>query len=133
MVTRQEQHANIFVPSIDQFWRSAMKTLTVVSSLALSFALVAGAQAQTPRGDIDNTPFQGVYGQTDNSTSRAQVVAELQQARAAGLTGNYEPDNAPFTAQADTPSVPAATASNSNDPYAALNFGDYDNLPFQGV
>lgn len=109
-----------------------MKIQTIVSSVALSLALVAGAQAGTPRGDTDNVPFQGVYGQVDsNAASRDQVVAQLQQARAAGLTGNDDVDNAPFTAQADAPSAPAIAQSGSV--HGDVAFGDIDNQPFQGV
>ncbi|WP_157792849.1 DUF4148 domain-containing protein [Bordetella genomosp. 8] len=111
-----------------------MKIQTIVSSVALSLslALVAGAQAGTPRGDTDNVPFQGVYGQVDNgATSRDQVVAQLQQARAAGLTGNDDVDNAPFTAQADAPSAPAI--AQSGGVHGDVAFGDIDNQPFQGV
>jgi hypothetical protein len=109
-----------------------MKIQTIVSSVALSLALVAGAQAGTPRGDTDNVPFQGVYGQVDNgAASRDQVVAELQQARAAGLTGNGDVDNVPFTAQAQSPSVPATVAA--GNAHADVAFGDIDNQPFQGV
>jgi hypothetical protein len=108
-----------------------MNAKTIVSALILSFAAVGAAQAATPRGDIDNTPFQGVYGQVDNGASRAQVVAELQQARAAGLTGNYESDNAPFTAQADSGVTRAQVAAGIvHDNFA---FGEPDNQPFQGA
>lgn len=72
-----------------------MKTLTgaVMVSLAL---LSAGAYA-SPNGDPTNVPFQGVYGaQTSNSMSRAQVQAELAQAKAAGLVSNVEPNDTPF-------------------------------------
>jgi hypothetical protein len=109
-----------------------MKIQTIVSSVALSLALVAGAQAGTPRGDTDNTPFQGVYGQVDgNAASRNQVAAELQQARVAGLTGNADVDNVPFAAQAEAPSAPAVAETGSV--HGDVAFGDIDNQPFQGV
>ncbi len=72
-----------------------MKTLTgaVMVSLAL---LSAGAYA-SPNGDSNNQPFEGVYGaQTSNSLTRAQVQAELAQAKAAGLVSNVEPNDTPF-------------------------------------
>jgi hypothetical protein len=103
-----------------------MNAKTIVSAVILSFAAIGAAQAATPRGDIDNQPFQGVYGQADNGASRAQVVAELQQARAAGLTANAESDNAPFTAEADTGLTRAQVALGSD-------FGDTDNQPFEGA
>ena len=109
-----------------------MKIQTIVSSVALSLALVAGAQAGTPRGDTDNIPFQGVYGQVDsNAASRADVVAQLQQARAAGLTGNDDVDNAPFTAQAEAPSAPAVAQSGSVHGDVAL--GGLHKHPVQNV
>lgn len=111
-----------------------MNVQTLVSSVAVSLALVAGAHAQTPRGDSDNTPFQGVYGQTDNSSvSRDQVLSELAQARAAGQAGNNDDiDNAPFTPRNDS----VASAPSEPEPTSvigSLHFGDIDNLPFQGV
>ncbi|WP_157792847.1 DUF4148 domain-containing protein [Bordetella genomosp. 8] len=108
-----------------------MNAKTIVSAFVLSFAAIGAAQAATPRGDSDNTPFQGVYGQQASSASRDQVVAQLEQARAAGLTANADNDNAPFTAQADTPSIPAAVAQ-SGDSNTDLAFGDIDNQPFEG-
>jgi DNA-binding LacI/PurR family transcriptional regulator len=110
-----------------------MKVQTIVSSLAVSFALVAGAQAGTPRGDINNTPFQGVYGQNDSSSvTREQVAADLQQARANGVVLFGDSDNVPFAAQASTPSVPAAQVD-ANSVHGDVAFGDIDNQPFQGV
>ncbi|ARP84799.1 DUF4148 domain-containing protein [Bordetella genomosp. 9] len=108
-----------------------MKAKTIVSALILSFAAIGAAQAATPRGDIDNTPFQGVYGQADDGASRAQVLAELQQARAAGLTGNGDVDNAPFLAQADSGVSRAQVVSNIG--HDDMAFGDLNNQPFQGV
>ncbi|ARP84819.1 DUF4148 domain-containing protein [Bordetella genomosp. 9] len=112
-----------------------MKAKTIATALILSFAAIGAAQAGTPRGDIDNTPFQGVYGQDDNGVSRAQVVAELQQARAAGLTGNSEPDNTPFTAQADNGVSRAQVAAEvqAGNGSSHVAFGDPDNAPFEGV
>ncbi|ARP79775.1 hypothetical protein CAL12_02330 [Bordetella genomosp. 8] len=109
---------------------TAMNAKTIVSAFVLSFAAIGAAQAATPRGDSDNTPFQGVYGQQASSVSRDQVVAQLEQARAAGLTANADSDNAPFTAQADVASVPAV--AQGGGVHADLAFGDIDNQPFQG-
>jgi hypothetical protein len=103
-----------------------MNAKTIASALVLSFAAIGAAQAAPPRGDIDNVPFQGVYGQADNGVSRTQVVAELQQARVAGLTGNAESNNTPFTAQAESGLIRAQVASGSD-------FGDTNNQPFQGA
>ncbi|OZI52631.1 DUF4148 domain-containing protein [Bordetella genomosp. 4] len=62
-----------------------MKTLT--SALLVSMSLLsAGAYAASPNIEPNNVPFQGVYGQVDaNAPTRAQVVADLAQAKAAGL------------------------------------------------
>jgi hypothetical protein len=101
-----------------------MKAKTIVSALILSFAAIGAAQAAN--SEPNNVPFQGVYGQADNGVSRAQVVAELQQARVAGLTGNADSDNAVFTAQADSGVTRAQVALGSD-------FGDTNNQPFQGA
>src|SRR3546814_21069136 len=61
-----------------------MKTL---ASLLLISATFAGttAYAASPNLEPNNVPFQGVYGQVDaNAPTRAQIVAELQAAKAAG-------------------------------------------------
>jgi hypothetical protein len=113
-----------------------MKAKTIVSALILSFAAIGAAQAGTPRGDTDNQPFQGVYGQVDNGATRAQVVAELAQARAAGLTGNNgDSNNVPFTAQADSGVSRAQIVADIDrgNTATSLAFGDVDNLPFQGA
>ncbi|WP_157664437.1 DUF4148 domain-containing protein [Bordetella genomosp. 9] len=112
-----------------------MQAKTIATALILSFAAIGAAQAGTPRGDTDNEPFQGVYGQNESSASRDQVLADLQQARAAGLTGNGDIDNAPFAAAADsgvTRAQVAAEASQANSS-TGIAFGDIDNQPFQGV
>ena len=101
-----------------------MKAKTIVSALILSFAAIGAAQAAN--SEPNNVPFQGVYGQAASSVSRSQVVADLQQARQAGLTGNADIDNAPFTAQADSGVSHAQIALGSQ-------FGDTNNQPFQGA
>jgi serine protease inhibitor ecotin len=101
-----------------------MNAKTIVSAVILSFAAIGAAQAAN--SEPDNVPVQGVYGQADNGASRAQVIAELQQARAAGQTGNGDVDNAPFLAQADSGLTRAQVALGSD-------FGDTNNQPFQGV
>jgi len=79
-----------------------MKTLT--SALLVSMSLLsAGAYAASPNIEPNNVPFQGVYGQVDqNAPTRAQVVADLAQAKAAGLVTYGEEE------------YPVETASNSN-------------------
>lgn len=110
-----------------------MKAKTIVSAVILSFAAIGAAQAAN--SEPNNVPFQGVYGQADNAVSRAQVVAELQQARAAGLTGNRELNNVPFTAQADTGVTRAQVVADIDrgNTVTQLAFGDSDNVPFQGA
>jgi hypothetical protein len=115
-----------------------MKAKTIATALILTFAAVGAAQAQTPRGDTDNEPFQGVYGQDSHSSvTRDQVVAELQQARAAGLSGrNGDIDNAPFAAVNDDGGVTRAQVAagiDHADTATDIAFGDIDNQPFQGA
>ncbi|ANN72699.1 DUF4148 domain-containing protein [Bordetella bronchialis] len=111
-----------------------MKAKTIATAFILSFAAIGAAQAGTPRGDTDNQPFQGVYGQDEGGASRTQVLSELAQARAVGLAGNNaDPDNTPFAAQADSGVSRAqviAQIHQGNDVDPA--FGDSDNQPFQG-
>ena len=110
-----------------------MKAKTIVSALILSFAAIGAAQAAN--SEPDNAPFQGVYGQAANSVSRAQVVAELQQARAAGLIASGDSDNAPFVAQADSGVTRAQVAAgiDHGNTATSIAFGDLDNQPFQGA
>jgi Tfp pilus assembly protein FimT len=106
-----------------------MKTKLIAASIIASFALIGAAQA-SPNSEPDNTPFQGVYSQNDTGASRAQVVADLAQARTAGIATFGESDNAPFTAQADTGVTRAQVAAQIGD--TSLAFGDTNNVPFQG-
>ncbi|ANN77429.1 DUF4148 domain-containing protein [Bordetella flabilis] len=112
-----------------------MNAKTIASAFILSFATIGAAQAATPRGDSNNVPFQGVYGQADTGATRAQVIVELQQARTAGLTSNVEINNAPFTAQADNGASRAQIRADidSGNTTSSLAFGDVNNQPFQGV
>ena len=75
-----------------------MKTLT--SALLVSMSLLsAGAYAASPNIEPNNVPFQGVYGRVDpNAPTRAQVAAELAQAKAAGLVTFGEEDYPPTQA-----------------------------------
>jgi hypothetical protein len=106
-----------------------MNTKLITASLIASFALIGAAQA-SPNSEPDNTPFQGVYAQNDSGASRTQVLADLQQARANGLTALGDSDNAPFLAQADTGVTRAQVAAQITMP--AVAFGDSNNVPFQG-
>jgi hypothetical protein len=111
-----------------------MTTKTIATSLILSFALIGGAQAATPRGDSDNVPFQGAYGQVDSSAAtRAQVQAELQQAQSAGQVAFGDSNNVPFTAQADSSVTRAKVAAEAARQSGSVAFGDSNNTPFQGA
>jgi hypothetical protein len=106
----------------------AMKAKTIVSALILSAATIGTAHAQL-------TPFQGVYGKQYSDVTRDQVVQEMRAARAAGLTGNEDMDNQPFTAQKESDADRTGVATNADhDPSGLANvkFGDTDNVPFQG-
>ncbi|MFC4279170.1 DUF4148 domain-containing protein [Achromobacter aloeverae] len=111
-----------------------MRIQTIATSAALVLALVGIAHAGTPLGDPDNTPFQGAYGQSDNaSASRAQVQAELQQAKAEGLVARGDLNNVPFAAQADSGVSRTQVAADVAQTPGATAFGDPDNVPFQGA
>lgn len=61
-----------------------MKTLASLLLISATFAGTS-AYAASPNSEPNNVPFQGVYGQADaNAPTRAQIVAELQAAKAAG-------------------------------------------------
>jgi hypothetical protein len=66
-----------------------MKAKTIATSLIFSFALIGAAQA-TPRGDTDNTPFQGVYSQNDSSANSSQAMADTSTHQMG------DSDNTPF-------------------------------------
>jgi len=87
-----------------------MKSLT--SALLVSMTVLsAGAYAASPNIEPNNVPFQGVYGQTDaNAPTRAQVIAELAEAKAAGLVTYGEEEY---------PVQQAATTSKSRDQVVA--------------
>jgi len=74
---------------------------TLAAALMMSAGLLSAAAYAGSNVDPDNVPFQGVYGQNDSGVTRAQVRAELAQAKAQGLVSNVDPDNVPFQAAAD--------------------------------
>ena len=79
-----------------------MKTLTTALLVSMS-VLSAGAYAASPNIEPNNVPFQGVYGQVDaNAPTRAQVAADLAQAKANGQYTFGEED------------YPAAVATNTS-------------------
>jgi hypothetical protein len=113
-----------------------MKTRTLsLGVAALSFALMGAAHAGPAGfGDTDNQPFQGVYGASEgHSLSRAEVVQQLQQAKAAGYQTVAELNATPFQAGADSNVTRAQVAQQVDAAPGATAFGDPNNQPFQGV
>jgi hypothetical protein len=106
-----------------------MNTKLITASLIASFAFIGAAQA-SPNSEPDNTPFQGVYAQNESGASRTQVLADLQQAKTAGLVAFGDSDNAPYLAQADSGVSRAQVTAQIAAP--AIAFGDTNNVPFQG-
>lgn len=76
---------------------------TVATAVLTSMTLLsAGAFAASPNIEPNNVPFQGVYGHVEAETpSRAQVVQDLAQAKAAGLVTSGEQDYPPVQAHSD--------------------------------
>jgi len=74
--------------------------------LATMTVLSASAYAASPNIEPNNIPFQGVYGQHDaDAPTRAQVMTELEQAKAAGLV---------TFSNLDYPPVQSASASDKS-------------------
>lgn len=73
-----------------------MKTLA--AALMISAGLMSASAFADSNVEPNDTPFQGVYGAQHDaaSLSRAQVEADLAQARANGLVSNVEPNALPF-------------------------------------
>ena len=105
-----------------------MKTLT--SALLVSMSLLsAGAFAASPNIEPNNVPFQGVYGQADQNTpSRAQVAADLAQAKAAGLVTFGESDEYPVAVASNTGKTRAQVAAELAQAKAngEYSFGELD-------
>src|SRR3546814_15133814 len=100
-------------------------------SLLLISATFAGttAYAASPNLEPNNVPFQGVYGQVDaNAPTRAQIVAELQAAKAAGLVtfGDIEEPATQVAASTVTrEQVRAESAAARQHSLAATDIYDY--------
>ncbi len=75
-----------------------MKTLA--AALMMSAGLMSASAFAGSNVEPNDTPFQGVYGAQHDagSLSRAQVEADLAQARTNGLVANVEPNDLPFQA-----------------------------------
>ncbi|SAI30276.1 Uncharacterised protein [Bordetella ansorpii] len=115
-----------------------MKALTLTAA-ALAMSTLIGANAYAA-GNVEpnNVPFQGVYGQHDSNVTRAQVEAELAQAKANGLVSNVEPNDQPFQAVAQTESAGKTRAQVVAELAEAKANGLVSNvepndMPFQGV
>ncbi|MFC4274876.1 DUF4148 domain-containing protein [Achromobacter aloeverae] len=106
-----------------------------IATATLSFALLGAAHAGPAGfGDLNNQPFQGVYGASEGrSLTRAEVVQQLQQAKAAGYQTVAELDAAPFQAAPDSNVTREQVARQVDAAPGATAFGDPDNQPFQGV
>jgi len=111
----------------------ALNTKNLTAALIATFALAGAAQAGTPVGEPNDTPFQGVYGQVEaGGATRAAVQAQLQEARAAGLVAFGDSDNQPFMAQAASGLTRMQVAAEVARQPGATAFGEPDNMPFEG-
>ncbi len=106
-----------------------------LSAAALSFAVLGAAHAAPAGfGDTNNQPFQGVYGASEShELTRAEVVEQLRQAKAAGYQTVAESNAIPFQASPDSNVTRAQVAQQVNAAPGATAFGDSNNQPFQGV
>jgi len=107
-----------------------MKTLT--SALFLSMAVLSTGAYASDNIEPNNVPFQGVYGHVDqNAPTRAQIAAELAQAKANGTytfgENDYPPVQASNGAGKTRAEVKAELAqAKANGTYT---FGDLDYPP----
>ena len=107
-----------------------MKTLT--SALFLSMAVMSTGALASQNIEPNNVPFQGVYGQVDaNGATRAQVQADLAQAKANGTytfgENDYPPVQATSAASLSRDQVRAELAeAKANGTYT---FGELDYPP----
>ncbi|ARP93603.1 DUF4148 domain-containing protein [Bordetella genomosp. 13] len=76
---------------------------TFASSLIIAATLMGANAYAADNIEPNNVPFQGVYGQQEQiGKTRAQVQAELQAAKAAGLVTFGESEQPANTAAAST-------------------------------
>ncbi|SAI69909.1 Uncharacterised protein [Bordetella ansorpii] len=77
---------------------------TIASTLILAASLIGASAHAADNVEPNDTPFQGVYGQQDQAgKTRAQVQAELADARAQGLLTFGEADQPAYTGVDTTP------------------------------
>ena len=104
-----------------------MKTL---ASLLLISATFAGANAFAASHTLEpnNVPFQGVYGHVDaNAPTRAQIVAELQAAKAASQVAFGEIEEpAQVAATSDVTREAVRAEADTTREYGPAAFGIYD-------
>ncbi len=75
---------------------------TFASTLIIAASLIGASAYAADNVEPNDTPFQGVYGQQDqNGATRAQVQAELQAAKSAGLVTSGEAEQ-PAVVQSDS-------------------------------
>ncbi|WP_144630618.1 DUF4148 domain-containing protein [Bordetella genomosp. 13] len=81
-----------------------------MKAFAASLLILFGVNAYAADNvEPNDTPFQGVYGQQEQGAkTRAQVLAELADARANGLTFQAESDGPAFAGQAASSTVSRA-------------------------
>lgn len=97
---------------------------TVISALALSFAMIGAASATEPSGELDYPPVT----QSQSTTTRAQVQAELQAAQAAGQVtfGELEVP-APVHGVASAPTREEVQAeARDAEAHGQVSFGELD-------
>ncbi|WP_260986341.1 DUF4148 domain-containing protein [Bordetella genomosp. 13] len=105
-----------------------MKTLT--AALMMTAGLMSASAFAGSNIEPNDVPFQGVYGDQHDagSLSRAQVEADLAQARANGLVANVEPNDVPFQAAAYGASAQASRADVQAQAAAARTAGLSSNV-----
>ncbi|AOB32778.1 hypothetical protein AKI39_21620 [Bordetella sp. H567] len=111
--------------------------IKTIACIVSSFTAIGGAHAAGTWNMSSTAPFPGVYGRIESSPSRAQVQAELQQARAAGLLSNGDMDNVPFDGIYGRGGHLIISGKGRGEPLHARAAGstgneDIDNEPFHG-
>ncbi|AUA56768.1 Uncharacterised protein [Achromobacter spanius] len=111
---------------------------TLATALMLSFAALSAGAYASENTEPNNVPFQGVYGTPYEGPTRAQIQAELAEARTAGLVSNVEPNNVPFQGVYGTPHTGKTRADVQAELATAKAAGLVSNvepndMPFAGV
>jgi len=112
---------------------------TFAAALLMSTTVLSAGAYASSNVEPNNVPFQGVFGQRDDSVSRAQVAQELAQAKAQGQVSNVEPNNVAFQgAYGQDESIAKTRAQVRAELADAKAHGlvsnvEPNNVPFQGV